>query len=135
MVQKWPIFPILGRIKIFVKRFNASHQVQFQENLMKRYKENIKNVDFGLKNFAFTPLWAKLRIFHNKTVTLNHILMPIIRYNFRKIQWTDLKKSSKVLILDPKMAHFPYFGHNKNFLAKSKTITYPIFDICHLVQF
>ena len=98
---------------------------------MKRYKENIKNVDLDQK-ISHLPHYG---IFHNKTVTLNHILMPIIRYNFRKIQWTDLKKSSKVLILDPKMAHFSYFLHNKNFLAKSKTITYPIFDICHLVQF
>ena len=34
---------------------NALHQVQFQKNLMNRFKENFKNVNSGLKNSQFTP--------------------------------------------------------------------------------
>ena len=32
--------------------------------------------------------------------------MLVTSYNFRKIQWKDLEKSSKMFILDPQMPHF-----------------------------
>ena len=42
-------------------------------------------------------------------------------------------------MLDPKMNNFPKFGHNRNFLKKSKTITfthfcYMVLKILHSVQ-
>ena len=65
--QKWSVSPILGTIKIFVKikkghsysLFNAFHRVQFQNfNLMNRFKENFKNLDFGRRNPPFNPFWT-----------------------------------------------------------------------------
>ena len=36
---------------------------------------------------------------------INHTLLSIIRYNFQKTLWAYLEKSSKMLILGPKMSH------------------------------
>ena len=53
-----------------------------------------------------------------KTVTFTHFVMPFIRYDFRKIQRTDLEKRSEVLILDPKIPHSPILGKTRIFLKK-----------------
>ena len=37
--------------------FNACHQVQYQKNLMMKFKE-FKNNDIGPENPAFTPFYA-----------------------------------------------------------------------------
>ena len=44
---------------------NACRKVQFQTNLMNRYKE-FKNVDFGPKNALNTPIKHTIRIFLQK---------------------------------------------------------------------
>ena len=42
-----------------LKGIDNSHQEQFQKNLIKRFKENLKNTDFGLKN-ALYPILDKI---------------------------------------------------------------------------
>ena len=53
----------------FIHLFNAFHQVEFQKNLMNRFKENLKNVNFGPKNTPFLYQNFSVKI---KTITLNH---------------------------------------------------------------
>ena len=65
--QKWPIYPILGMLRIFLKNpkinftpfLNAFHPAEFQKSLIHREefksREEFKNNDFGSKNI---PLWA-----------------------------------------------------------------------------
>ena len=52
--------------------------------------------------------------------------MPVICCN--------LRKTSKMLILGPKVPYLPYFGHNKNFLENPEHF-YPPFNACHQVHF
>ena len=52
---------------------------------------------------------------NSKTPTLNHILMPTIQRNFRKISWTNLKKRQNVLIFAPESTHILHFLYNDNF--------------------
>ena len=42
-----------------LKGIDNSHQEQFQKNLINRFKENLKNTDFGLKN-ALYPILVKI---------------------------------------------------------------------------
>ena len=53
--------------------------------------------------------------------------MHVIRYHFRNIQWTYLEKSSKVLILGPKMAPLPHFGQHKNFPEKRASALFSVY--------
>lgn len=94
-------------------------------------KKKIKNVDFGLQNASFTPLWAKQRFsLKLKAVTLNHVLMPIIRSSFRNIEKTDLKKSSKGVNFGIKNDPVPSFWA-KEFLLKSQNCQfYTYFNVC-----
>ena len=39
----------------FTEFFNACHQLQFQKNLINRFRENFKKTDLELKNEPFTP--------------------------------------------------------------------------------
>ena len=75
--------------------FNACHQLQCQNSIMKRFREKFKNV--GPK-WTIYPIFAIIRIFlkNKKKSTLNHALLPVIRYNFRKTQQTHLRKSLSV---------------------------------------
>ena len=43
--------------------FNACHQVQYQKNLMNRFIEKFKSVDFGPKNDTCTTFLAKHEFF------------------------------------------------------------------------
>ena len=47
---------------------------------------------------------------------------------------TDLEKSSKILILNLKIPHLPYFEHIKNLPQKLKTVT-SFMSTWHQVQF
>ena len=38
--------------------FTGSHQVQFQKNLMSRFRENLKSVDFEPKFYSFLIFFA-----------------------------------------------------------------------------
>ena len=68
---------------------------------MNRFRKKLKSVNFGPETDPFTPFYP--------------FLMPVIRYNFRKMKLADSEKSSKKLILRPKMPHFSHFRQNKIF--------------------
>ena len=58
--QKWPIYPI-WIISFLLKSKAATFtesQVQFQKNLMSRFRENLKSVDFGPKFYSFLIFFA-----------------------------------------------------------------------------
>ena len=65
------IYPTWGILRIFLKLqnscfkqiFNASHQVHFQKNLMKRFRKKFQNVDFGPKNASTYPILGLVMIF------------------------------------------------------------------------
>ena len=52
--------------------------------------------------------------------------MPFIRYNFRK-KYRKLKKTSKMLILDPKKCCLPCFRNSNNYPLNTKTVTFTHF--------
>ena len=56
------------------------------------------------------PYYGRKKNFPEKSerMILNHFSLPVIKYNFTKIQLENIKKKSKVLILGPKMTHFPH---------------------------
>ena len=45
------------QIRHFSPLFNACYQIQFQKNLMKRFSEKLKSVDFGPHNETFALFW------------------------------------------------------------------------------
>ena len=49
--------PLKTRNSQFYLVFTASHRVQYQKNLLNRFREKFKKVDFGPKNSSFTPFW------------------------------------------------------------------------------
>lgn len=60
----------------------------FSKNLLNKFREKFKRVDFEYENDPFPPPYLK----HNenfylksKTVTLHHFLVPVVSKNFRKI--------------------------------------------------
>lgn len=63
---------------------------------------------------SYLPHFRYAKNFPKKSlaVTFTHSLMPFVRYNFTKI--TDIVKSSKTLILGPKMPHISHFWHKGN---------------------
>ena len=65
-------------------------------------------------------------------VPLNHLLMPVSRYNSKIIQLSDLEKSSKVLILCPKL---PILGINRIFLKSQNSLSKLLFNAYRLAQF
>ena len=80
---------------------------------MNIFREKFRSVDCGPKKWPITHILSIIK-FSLKRVTFTQFLMPVIRCTFRKT-WTDLEKSSKAFILDPKMTHFSYFGVDRNF--------------------
>ena len=66
-------------------------------------------------------IWPFLR---NPKDTLTHSLIPLIRYNIKKIYSKQIWRKVKKLILDPKMLYLPHFKQNKNFICKPTTVTF-----------
>ena len=84
-----------------------------------------------------SPFWASWEMSLKTSlnflkVPLNHLLMPVSRYNSKIIQLSDLEKSSKVLILCPKL---PILGINRIFLKSQNSLSKLLFNACHLAQF
>ena len=52
----------------FYQLFNAFNQTQFKKNLMNRFTEKFKNVDFGHKNGLFKQFWAKQEFFQKRVL-------------------------------------------------------------------
>ena len=86
--KEWAIPPILGKMRIFLEDqklpllliFFFFHQVKFKKNLRSRFREKIKNVDFGPQNDLFALILGIVRIFikmQNSHFYLH--LMPVIR--------------------------------------------------------
>ena len=107
--QKCSIYPIFGILRILTTK---SKTITFKYFLMYVIRYNLRKINyqilrkvqndnFGLKISHFPNIrHNKLNFIKNKkTITFNFFLMPIPIYNFRKIYWTDLEKSSKELIL------------------------------------
>ena len=75
-----------------------------------------------------------------KTITTDHFLMPVIRYNFRKIQWAGLEKSVDIgpknnLFLDPKITCSSILGVIRIFLKNPELPRFPLFNARHRLNF
>ena len=56
-------FPQKSKKSYFYLLFNVRYPRQFLKNLMSRFTENFKNVDFGPQNAIFYPILGIIRIF------------------------------------------------------------------------
>ena len=78
-------FPLKNLNNHFCPLFNASHHVlQFQKNLINRLRDKFKNNNLGPKNTPFSILGLDTNLpKKSETVTLNHFIRPVIRYDFK----------------------------------------------------
>lgn len=115
---------------IFILFFIKLIRLSFRETHWTRLAKNQKMLILDPK-MGRLPYFELNMSFHLKfkTVTFNQLLIPFLRYSFRKTQYTDFEKTQKVLILVPKILHLPHFEHNKTFSWKSKTPLLPAFFI------
>ena len=71
----------------------------------------------------------------SKTVTLNHFLMPVIRYRFREISCADLEKKFKGVDFRHKNDPFPPFWAYEFFFKIQNILIKPLFNACYQIQF
>lgn len=79
--------------------YNALHRIQFQKNLMYRFRENFNNVDSGPKKCAIYPILGKefhlniqnthLKPLFNKSHQVQFQKNPINRFR-EKLQCVDV---------------------------------------------
>lgn len=55
--------------------------VQFQKNLINRFREKFKRVDFGPKNSTFIPFWAQQELFFKKSAS--YLFLCLLSPNFK----------------------------------------------------
>lgn len=119
--KKWPIYLVLNINYEFFSKIQTATFNHLQCLSSDTIWEKTEWTDFekSSKLLILDPKMTHFR--HNKnfplksqTVSFTHLLMPTVKYDFRKIQRKDFGESSKILILGIKMSHLPLLKHNKN---------------------
>ena len=78
-------FSLIIRNHLFYLIFNSCHRVQFQINLIDRFREMLKNVDYWSINDLFILFWAHQEF---SPIMENHLFYPLFNA-CHKVQFQD----------------------------------------------
>ena len=87
-------------------KYNKPNELNLNLNL----ERSQKKIDFAPKNFLISPHFGNKNnvLLNTKTFTMTHLLIPFVRYNFKRTEWIDLVTSLNVLIVSRNIPLTPF---------------------------
>ena len=115
-------------------KYNKPNELNLNLNL----ERSQKKINFAPKNFLISPHFGNKNnvLLNTKTFTMTHLLIPFVRYNFKRTEWIDLVTSLNVLIVSRNIPLTP-FWNIKIFLQKKSASFFVLIDpppfLCWLI--
>ena len=87
-------------------KYNKPNELNLNLNL----ERSQKKINFAPKNFLISPHFGNKNnvLLNTKTFTMTHLLIPFVRYNFKRTEWIDLVTSLNVLIVSRNIPLTPF---------------------------